>query len=233
LLRQLFRKIATRFYKPILAHYLSRPKVFIHAPFRLIILPGVFHPGFFYSTKFLLQYLQQINFSNKSVIEVGAGNGLISFSIALKAQKVVALELSKEAIKGLQMNEQENKMVLPKNVLQIVESNLFKAIEPFIFDYIVVNPPYYPNKINNEAELAWNCGEEFQYFKKFFFQVVHFMNPNSKIIMVLSSQCNLNEINKIAKNNDLIMELKATKKFLIEDNYIFEIYLSEKSNLTS
>ena len=53
------------------------------------------------------------------------------------------------------------------------------------------------------------------------------MNSSSEIIMVLSSQCNLNEINKIAENNNLIMELKATKKFLIEDNYIFEISLSK------
>ena len=227
MLQQLFRKIATRFYKPLLTRYLSKPRVFFHAPFRLIILPGVFHPAFFYSTKFLLQYLQQINFNNKSVIEVGAGNGLISFSLALKAQKVIALELSKEAIKGLQLNEQENKTVLPKNVLQIVESNLFESLEPSIFDYIVVNPPYYPNKIKNEAELAWNCGEEFQYFKSFFFQVVNFMKPGSKIIMVLSSQCNLNEIKNIAENNNLIMALKATKKFLIEDNYIFEISLSK------
>jgi hypothetical protein len=51
------------------------------------------------------------------------------------------------------------------------------------------------------------------------------MSPKSKIIMVLSSQCNLSEINKIAQKNNLIMELKATKKFLIEDNYIFEICL--------
>ena len=108
MLQPLFRKIATRFYKPILAHYLSKPRIFFHQPFRLIILPGVFHPAFFYSTRFLLQYLQQINFSDKTVIEVGAGNGLISFSLALKAKKVVALELSKEAIKGLQLNEKEN-----------------------------------------------------------------------------------------------------------------------------
>jgi release factor glutamine methyltransferase len=225
LLQHLLRKIATRFYKPILAYYLTKPRSFSYAPFSLIILPGVFHPAFFFSTKFLLQYLRHINFNNKSVIEVGAGNGLISFLLALKAKKVVALELSKQAINGLQLNEQANKALLPKDTLQIIESNLFDAIEPFIFDFILVNPPYYPNKIKTEAELAWNCGEEFQYFQKFFSQAVHFMSPKSKIIMVLSSQCNLSEINKIAKKNNLIMELKATKKFLIEDNYIFEICL--------
>ncbi len=223
MLQLIFRKLSTRFYKPILAYYLKKPRVFIYKSFSLIIFPEVFHPAFFYSTKFLLNYLQQINFSNKNVIEVGAGNGLISFSLSLKAKKVVALELSKQAIRGLEINHQKNNDLLPKDVLHIIESNLFEALIPSVFDYIVVNPPYYPNKIKNDAELAWNCGLEFEYFKNFFSQVVNFMDEKSKIIMVLSDQCNLNEINRIAAKNGFKMEVKAKKTFLIEDNYIFEI----------
>ena len=223
MLQLIFRKLSTRFYQPILAYYLKKPRVFIYKPFSLIIFPEVFHPAFFYSTKFLLNYLQQINFSNKYVIVVGAGNGLISFSLSLKAKKVVALELSKQAIRGLEINHQKNNDLLPKDVLHIIESNLFEALIPSVFDYIVVNPPYYPNKIKNDAELAWNCGLEFEYFKNFFSQVVNFMDEKSKIIMVLSDQCNLNEINRIAAKNGFKMEVKAKKTFLIEDNYIFEI----------
>lgn len=223
MLQLIFRKLSTRFYQPILAYYLKKPRVFIYKPFSLIIFPEVFHPAFFYSTKFLLNYLQQINFSHKNVIEVGAGNGLISFSLSLKAKKVVALELSKQAIRGLEINHQKNNDLLPKDVLHIIESNLFEALIPSVFDYIVVNPPYYPNKIKNDAELAWNCGLEFEYFKNFFSQVVNFMDEKSKIIMVLSDQCNLNEINRIAAKNGFKMEVKAKKTFLIEDNYIFEI----------
>jgi len=75
----------------------------------------------------------------------------------------------------------------------------------------------------NEAELAWNCGKDFDYFQNFFSQAFNFMNAESKIIMVLSSQCNINKINSIAKSCGFNMQLKTTKKFLIEDNYIFEI----------
>ena len=195
MLQTLLRKITSRFYKPILARYLTKPRSFYHEPFHFIILPGVFHPAFFFSTKFLLSYLKKTNFTNKSVVEVGAGNGLISFSLALKAKKVVALELSKVALKGLKSNYEKNENKLPKDVLQIIESNLFQAIEPFIFDFILVNPPYYPNQIKNDAELAWNCGEEYQYFESFFNQVINFMDHKSKIIMVLSNQCNINIIN--------------------------------------
>jgi len=225
LIQNIFRKLSTRFYKPILANYLKKTRIFQHHPFTLTIFPGVFHPQFFYSTKFLLQYLNQINFKQKKVIEVGAGNGLIAFNIAISANKVIALELSKIAIKGLLYNQQNNQNVLPPNVLQIIESNLFQALNPQVFDYIIVNPPYYPNKVNNEIELAWNCGEEFEYFTDFFTQARNFMNQNSMIIMVLSSQSNLNKISQIALNIGFNMHLKSIKKFLIEDNFIFECKL--------
>lgn len=225
MLQIVFRKLTTRFYKPILAYYLKKPRMFIYNSFQLTILPGVFHPAFFYSTKFLLNYLQQINFKNKNVIEIGAGNGIISFTLALKAKKVLALELSKQALTGLELNMQNNNFLLPKNVLFVIESNLFQALKPSVFDYIIVNPPYYPNHVKNDTDLAWNCGAEFEYFKSFFSQAPNFMDEKSKIIMVLSSQCNLKEIMKIASNHKLNMELKAEKKFLIEDNYIYEIKL--------
>ena len=227
MLQKFYRKSITFFYKPLLAHYLKKPRKYSYKPFEFTILPGVFHPAFFYSTKFLLHYVNQLNLYQKSVVEVGAGNGLIAFNTALRAHKVVALEISKIAIKGLNLNLQRNSKLLPTNVLSVVESDLFKSLTPNFYDYIIVNPPYYPKKVNNELELAWNCGEEHEYFTRFFKQVVNFMTVKSKIIMVLSNQCNLIKIDEIAAINGLGMQVKATKKFLIEDNFIFEITLNE------
>jgi release factor glutamine methyltransferase len=223
LFQKAFRKFLTPFYKPVLEYYLKKTRIYFHKPFKLIILPGVFHPAFFYSTKFLWQYLKKIDFVDKNVVEVGAGSGLISFNLALSAKKVYALELSQMAIEGLLMNQQSNSNILPSNVLKIVHSNLFNALETCVLDYIIVNPPYYPNKVKNEKELAWNCGEEFEYFTNFFNQVRQFMNSSSKIIMVLSSQCNLQRINDIANKHNFSMQLKAQKEFLIESNFIYEI----------
>jgi release factor glutamine methyltransferase len=222
LLQKVFRKLFTLFYKPVLASYLQKARVYYYKPFKLTILPGVFHPAFFFSTKFLLNYLNQIDFKNKSVVEVGSGNGLIAFNLALKAKSVLALELSQVAVNGLFINLENNISFLPKNVLKIVHSNLFQKIDTCVFNYIIVNPPYYPNIVNNEKELAWNCGPDFEYFEDFFNQVSNFMSLESKIIMVLSDQCNINKIKKIATNKGFTMELVKKKKFLIEDNYIFE-----------
>lgn len=220
--QKVFRKLISFFYKPALTVYLKKVRLYNYNNFQLQILPGVFHPGFFYSTHFLLQYLNQINFEGKTAVEVGAGNGLISFNIAQKAKKVIALDLSKTAIQGLRLNHQLNSKWIPSGSLEIIESNLFKSLNPERFNFIIVNPPYYPNKVNTESQLAWNCGEAYEYFFEFFKQVVHYMNKESRIIMVLSSQCNIKKINEIANDYQLQMCLKQSKSFLIEDNYIYE-----------
>jgi release factor glutamine methyltransferase len=221
-LQSIFRKISTFICKPILTKYLKKSRVYNFKPFSLIILPGVFHPGLFFSSKYLLNYLQQLNLTNKKVVEVGAGSGLISFSLALKVKEIVAIEKSNVAIKGLHINFQNNKQFIPDNTLKIVQSNLFEAIEPCVFDTIVVNPPYFPKTVKNDVELAWNCGENFEYFQDFFHQASCFMSTHSIIIMVLSNQCDVEKIKQIAYSNQLEMELKHTKNFLIEDNFIFE-----------
>lgn len=222
LLQKVTRKLTTKFVKPLLAKYLRSTRIYNHKPFKLIILPGVFHPAFFFSTKYLLAYLNKLNLNNKKILDVGAGNGLISFCLSKKAGEVVAIEISNVAIKGLKMNYENNRQFIPDNSLKIIQSNLFSALQPCKFDLIIVNPPYYPNTAKNEEEMAWNCGPDFEYFHSFFNRVSDFMGVNSILIMVLSNQCNLSKIKQIALENGFMMQLKHSKNFVIEENYIFE-----------
>lgn len=226
MLQKILRKLLTPVLKPIFKIYLRSTKEYKSHPFSLTILKGVFHPGLFFSSNYLLSYLKQYNFKNKSIIEIGAGSGLISFHLAQYAKQVVALELSEVAIQGLNINLKKNSHLLPKNVFKIVKSNLFENLEKTKFDYIIVNPPYFPNKVKTEAELAWNCGENFEYFVAFFKQAKNFMSENSTIIMVLSDQCNINKIKQIAIENKFKVELKHKQKFLIENNIILHFQLT-------
>jgi release factor glutamine methyltransferase len=185
-------------------------------------LPGVFHPAFFFSTEFLLSFLQKQPLTGKHMLEMGSGNGLIAFDMSKRAASVVAVELSNTAIQGLLLNAKSNEQHIPNNVLQIVHSDLFDAVKCFPFDIIVVNPPYFPNKVNTETELAWNCGQDFEYFKKFFTQVGNYMHDQGQIIMVLSDLCNINNIKNIASSNGYCANMLLKKNFIIEDNFIFQ-----------
>ena len=222
IVRSTLRKIVSYTVRPALEFYLRKSRTHHHHPFKLIILPGVFHPAFFFSTKFLLSFLQKQPLTGKHMLEMGSGNGLIAFDMSKRAASVVAVELSNTAIQGLLLNAKSNEQHIPNNVLQIVHSDLFDAVKCFPFDIIVVNPPYFPNKVNTETELAWNCGQDFEYFKKFFTQVGNYMHDQGQIIMVLSDLCNINNIKNIASSNGYCANMLLKKNFIIEDNFIFQ-----------
>ena len=112
--------------------------------------------------------------------------------------------------------------------LEVIESDLFDKIEIRKFDYVLINPPYFPKNPNNDEEFAWFCGNDFQYFKKLFNQMGNYVNNDSKIIMVLSEDCDIEMIKKIGEQSFFIFTKRYEQKIWGEMNYIFEI---SKSNI--
>ncbi len=149
-------------------------------------MPGVFHPGLFFSTKLLIEYISKYNLKDKNVLELGAGSGLISVYCAKLKANVTASDINPIAVENINQNEKLNSVNI-----KVVESDLFDRIETKEFNYIIINPPYYPKNPNNEEELAWFCGNDFQYFRKLFDQMGNYVNSDSKIIMVLSEDCDI------------------------------------------
>jgi release factor glutamine methyltransferase len=87
----------------------------------------------------------------------------------------------------------------------------------------VLNPPYYKKDAEKPSELAWYAGKDLKFFGKVFQQIKSFMNHRTIALMVLSEDCDLNSIMKIANENALLLELKEQKLFYWERNYIFQI----------
>ena len=203
---------------PVYQYYASRDRRYRYGSISVTINPGVFHPGFFFSTKLLLKHLSEMPLANCSFLELGAGSGLISVFAAGKGAKVTASDISKTAVENVRENAQRNRV----SVAAIV-SDLFENIPLQKFDIIVINPPYYPQKPRKESQYAWFCGENFEYFQRLFPQMRQYANRHSEIIMVLSEDCDINRIRQIASENNFSMELVLEKKGWWETNYIFRI----------
>ncbi|MCY7410704.1 MAG: 50S ribosomal protein L11 methyltransferase, partial [Chitinophagales bacterium] len=84
----LLKTITNTFYRPLLQRYLKKQRSYTFGEIKIQILPGVFHPGFFFSTKFLISVIEKKNLYKKTFLELGAGSGLISF-VAEKLGAVV------------------------------------------------------------------------------------------------------------------------------------------------
>ncbi|EDP97342.1 methyltransferase [Kordia algicida OT-1] len=179
----------------------------------------VFPPHFTISTKIFLEFIKPLDLKNKNFLELGCGSGIISLFAASKGANVTASDINKIAISALKEASEANE--IPLNV---VYSDLFENLSNQTFDYIIINPPYYPKAPQNDKERAWFCGENFEYFEKLFAQLPQHLAPNTW--MILSEDCEIEHIKKIASNNKLNFELILEKSVLKEKNYIFSIQKS-------
>jgi len=137
-MRRITRYLANIFYKPLLVKWLSKERNYSYHNVHLKIHPQVFHPGFFFSTKILLQCLAEMSLQGKKLLELGAGSGLISITAAKQGAIVTATDINPIATDYLERNSRSNNVNLT-----IITSNLFTMIPQQVFDIIVINPPYY------------------------------------------------------------------------------------------
>lgn len=215
---RILKSLLRRLYKPLLDRYLRKDRVFRYQNLRTNVFPGVFHPGFFFSTKILLAFLEKCDLKNKSFLELGAGSGLISVVAAKRGAIVTASDISKKAMENSSMNAQLNNVSIKQ-----IHSDLFENIPHRQFDFIVINPPYYKGKITKESDHAWYAGEQLEYFQKLFHQLPPYMNRDTKALMILSDECDIHQIQTMAASNNFVLTLVYSGKVWWETNFIFEI----------
>ncbi len=225
--RSLVKLLLSYTYKPLLEIYLAKPRDYKHNGIKLTIPPGVFHPKFFFSTQFLIEFLSNKNIQGFEVLELGAGSGIISCMLSKNNNKVTASDISYLAVKALHNNLKVNNI----NV-DVVHSDLFDFMPVKKFDVVIINPPYYKHAPKSDSEYAWYCGENLEYFQKLFLQIHFFLSAKAVIWMVLSEDCDIIEIKRLAAENDFSMELIAKKSYLLEMNFIYQIRLNQLNKPT-
>jgi release factor glutamine methyltransferase len=217
-MRNAVKYIVGAVYKPLLVKYLSKERRYRYKGIEMLIPPEVFHPGFFSSTKLLLNYISSYPLINHSLLELGAGSGLISIFAARKGAEVMASDINATAVRYLHKNTYNNQVKI-----NIIQSDLFKNIPEQTFDYIIINPPYYKKNPLSESEYAWYCGENGEYFEKLFSQLLDYTHHATKIYMVLCDGCDLEMIKRMAAKNLIELNCVQQSSNWVEDNFIFKL----------
>lgn len=220
--KSILKSLAFRILYPSSEKYLSKERSYNYKGTTVTVFPGVFHPGFFYSTKLLLKYFADIDLRKKYILELGAGTGLISIFTANKGGYVTASDISLTAV----YNIEKNVKMTNANV-EVIHSDLFDDIPHRRYDYIIINPPYYKKSPASEKEFAWFGGDDFQYFRKLFSQLGNNSYENTKVIMVLSDEADLDMIKSIADELNFILKELVHKKTWGENHFIFDVKSKE------
>lgn len=198
--------------------YFSKERNYSYKGYEFVVLPDVFQPYFTLSTKILLNFLGKKKLQNKSLLELGCGTGIISAYTALMGAKVASSDINPEALKNARINAAKHNIDTT-----IIHSDLFKDIESQIFNFIIINPPYYPKDAQNDKEKAWFCGANFEYFERLFNEIKPYQNEESEVYMILSIDCELEKIQSIGLKNQINMDEVLKIKKWGEWNYIYKL----------
>ncbi len=212
------KHIVANTYKPLLAKYLSKTRLYKYKDLRLEIPAEVFHPGFFFSTQMLLQYISKLPLHKKELLELGCGSGLIAMVAAEKDASVTATDINPVAVEFLTKNCLRNNLQL-----EIIQSDLFDDIPIKQFDIIAINPPYYKKYPVTLRDHAWFCGEHGEYFEKLFTSLHRYIHAGTETLMVLFDGCDMEMIHGFAAANNFSLTCVHNKQNMLEKNFIFKI----------
>lgn len=191
----LLQKIWLPLYGRWVLFYMQKPRSYRYAGLQVQIPPGVFHPGLFFSTPAFIDFLQKIDFQGKKVLDMGTGSGLLALFAAQKGGLVTAVDIHPLAVQTTRENAQLNGLHL-----EVLESDLFQGISPEqVFDFILVNPPYYAAQPKDLQQRAFFAGEQLEYFQAFFQQLGKHRHTGTHTWMILSTDCDLPQILQIAE----------------------------------
>ncbi|AXT50491.1 methyltransferase domain-containing protein [Aquimarina sp. BL5] len=220
-MRRFLKKITHPFLKLGLKLFYLKPRKYAYDKIEVKVHPDVFPPHLTLSTKILLDFIKPVSLKNKTFLELGCGSGIISLFASKKGAIVTSTDINPTALQYLKKASENNKLKV-----ELILSNLFDNLQNRTFEYIVINPPYYPKKPKNIKEQAWFCGENFEYFKKLFEQLASHTTQSHYIYMILSEDCNIEHIKNIALTSNLIFETVLEQKVFGETNYIFKININ-------
>ena len=212
------KKLLNKFWKPIVSFYLKSPRKFRYQGLQLLVIPGVFHPGLFYSSGILADFISGLELSGKKFLDLGCGSGLVALVAARKGAIVTATDISAPAIACTKDNAIVNKLSL-----ETIRTDLFEGIQGRHFDVIAVNPPYFRKDPRNEAEHAWYAGSDYDYFKKFFLQLPLNGKEETSVYMILSEDCDLENISALARESGFALHVVSESRRAGEILTLFEI----------
>lgn len=191
------------------------------AGFKLDVPPTVFHPKFFLTSAFFARFLQSLDLSGKSVVEVGCGSGILSLSAARAgATSVVALDINPAAVQAARMNAKKNN--LPQ--VTSLHSDLFSALPANkTFDVIICSPPSFSGEPRDDADRAWHAGPGYRDILPLFDQAAQRLNENGKMYLLISSDTNRRLIDHLIELADLEAKEVARRSVFLEAFHLFEL----------
>jgi len=157
----------------------------------------------------------------KSILDMGAGSGVVSVFAASKGAVCTAVDVNPVAVKCINENIIQNNFT---KKISAIESDLFesKQLEDKRFDIIFFNPPYYKGNPHNNFERAFKGGPNLEVINRFLENAGNFLATGVSLCMLVSSDMDLDDFYSRLKNTGYSYNILHTNKKFFETFYIIE-----------
>jgi release factor glutamine methyltransferase len=203
--------------EPLYRLYSASLRTWAYGDLNLIVLPGIFHPGWFVTSRMLLDRLERTPLKGKRFLELGCGTATQACRAAQLGAIAYASDVAPAACKNAEINAERNSLDV-----KVIASDIFdQTPDGLKFDIIFVNPPFLPQYPEDERDFAFCCGEEFEYFISLFDKLKRHLEPDGELIMALAKSCEVERILAIAEVENIHYERIDQTRRWAETNFLY------------
>jgi methylase of polypeptide subunit release factors len=149
----------------------------------LVVLPDVFNPALFFSSRALADVIDKnMVRSGMKVLDMGTGSGVAAILAARCGADVVAVDVSPEAVRCARINVLLNRL---ERHVDIRQGDLFDCVAGERFDLVFFNPPYYQGNPQEPWEYAWRSDDALGKFAR---GLPGALSPGGRAVLVLSTE---------------------------------------------
>ncbi|MEM2906602.1 MAG: class I SAM-dependent methyltransferase [Candidatus Odinarchaeota archaeon] len=159
-----------------------------------------------------------------SVLEIGVGSGFISIQLAKIARKIVATDISPEALK----TAVENSIINSVYNIDFRLGDLFTPIKKDEkFTVIIFNPPYLPtseeDRVKDRLENTWDGGWNGRVLiDRFIFSVKNFLDESGRLYLIQSDLTGIEDTLDKLQSQGFKNRIIARKKYFFEELIVIE-----------
>lgn len=148
----------------------------------ILVLPEVFNPTLFHTSVAFIDQLDSVPVGpGMAVLDMGTGSGVGAIAAARRGARVIAVDISPEAVRCARINVLLNRV---EDTVEVRCGDLFEPVQGERFDLVLFNPPFYAGTPRALWEYAWRSEDALDRFAR---ELPAVLSPSGYALLIVSS----------------------------------------------